>query len=230
MAKSALQEVFDLIGSIMNNLAPANIQKPAYAASDPSQMKLTYGKSSSTLSDASIQPAMPTTISQTQGNLDFKELERKMRAGLRAYNNGQPLPIEEHIPTFIQASQKYPVFTKHPYLLPAVSLVETSGGKNWQLYHNPLSWAARVQMAGNYNPASSAQSINDMITAVGGDQNRGAGYPAEIAASRVNQIRPYQKFRDSGNLQDFTTTYETPDSNPNYHRDVSNFIQMFEKQ
>lgn len=194
----------------------------------PDDIKITYGKSTSS-SPQNFERAIRTQP------VNEGEIERKIRSGFKEYSKGEKLPIEEHIPTMVAATRRYPIFQKYPYLIPAVSIVETSGGRNYQLYNNPLSWAARVQVAGGYNPKSVQESIEDFITAVGGDASRASGggryLPgSEIYESRKRQPEIYKPFRETGDVRTFAKTYETPQSNPNYERDLLNFIQMFERQ
>jgi hypothetical protein len=157
------------------------------------------------------------------------DLESRIRAGYRKYSGGKEVPMEKNIPLLVEAAKKYPIFQQNPYLIPAVSLVETSGGQNWKLNNNPLSWAARVQQAGNYKPQSDSQSIMDMITAVGGDAERGKGYDPETAKTRQAQTAPYEKFRKSNDLKDFATTYEDA-GNLKYYPALMDAIKLFQNQ
>lgn len=159
----------------------------------------------------SAKATIPSPSPKSSQNSD-EQLAQQILAGYRKYNKGQSVPMEKYIPAMVEATRRYPIFAQNPYLIPSVSIAETSAGKNWQQNNNPLSWAARVQQAGDYNPSSWDQSIEDMITAVGGEQNRGRGYTGDIAASRQRQIVPYEKFRQSNNLSDFVNTYEPANS------------------
>jgi len=170
---------------------------------------------------------MPTVTPTATPMPSDQELENKIRAGYRKYSGGKEVPMEKHIPLMVQAAKKYPIFQQNPYLIPAVSIVETSAGQNWRLNNNPLSWAARVQQAGDYSPQSEEQSINDMITAVGGDAERGKGFDPETAKRRQAQVAPYEKYRKSNNLQDFATTYEDV-SNSKYYPALQSALKYFE--
>ena len=157
-----------------------------------------------------------------------QEIERKIRAGFREYNKGQELPMEKYIPQLLEATKRYDIFKKYPYLIPAVSLNETSGGKNYTNLKNPVSWGARIKDV--YQPQSPEQAIEDMMTAVGGDPNRGAGFDPKTAANRMRTAEYYRKFRESGDLKDFSETFEPATNNPEYYQNLINFIQMFERQ
>ena len=154
-----------------------------------------------------------------------EDIEKKIRSGLKQYSKGKELPIEKYIPQMVAATERYPIFQQYPYLIPAVSIVETSGGANWRRLNNPLSWGARAQAAGLYNPQSVEQSIEDFITAVGGDINRG---PA--GSDRQRQIEYYRPFREKGDISLFANTYEPPENNPNYLQDLLSYLALFENQ
>jgi hypothetical protein len=176
------------------------------------------------------KPQLPTTPTTTPTATTFDQdaLARQIQEGYRKYSGGQEVPMEQYIPLMVAAAQKYPIFKENPMLLPATSIVETSAGQNWKLNNNPLSWAARIQQAGGYSPTSPEQSINDMITAVGGDQNRGAGYDPETAASRLQTMRYYDKFRNSKNLKDFAETYDG--GNDKYYPALIEALKHFQTQ
>lgn len=167
----------------------------------------------------------PYTVGQ---NITPEEVQRKLKAGFQEYSKGQGVPMEAHIPQLVQGAEKYPGLKNNPFLTAAVSLNETSGGRNWQENNNPVSWGARIKDV--YQPKSVEQALEDMMSAVGGDPNRGAGYDDATAKSRMNTAAIYQPFRDTNNLQDFSFRYESPKNNPKYYEDLIKFIQMFEKQ
>ena len=151
-------------------------------------------------------------------------VEEKIRKGFQAYGGGKPLPIEHHIPQFVEATEKYPIFKQNPYLLPQIAILESSGGRNVTRENNPLNWGARIQKQGLYQPKSWEQSIQDAITAIAGDiQARPPSQP-----TRHRQIAYYEPFRRSGDLRDFANIYE-PD-NPDYYRNLMEGIKLFENQ
>lgn len=171
----------------------------------------------------------PTTSPYTFGqNLNKQELERKLRSGFQEYSKGQGVPMENYIPNLVSGVEKYPGLKQNPFLTAAVSINETSGGRNWQQNKNPVSWGARIKDI--YQPESVDQALEDMMSAVGGDPNRGAGYDPETAKSRMATAAIYQPFRDSNNLQDFSFRYESPNNNANYYQDLIKVLQMFERQ
>ncbi len=163
-------------------------------------------------------------------NLSKADLQRKIQEGYREYSGGRQVPMEDYMNKMVDAPSRFPAFAKNPFLIPAVSVVETSAGQNWKLNKNPISWAARVQQAGGYSPSSPDQAIEDMITAVGGDPNRGAGFDPQTAQNRMATESYYQPFRNTNNLWDFTQAYENSSGNPNYYPALVKALQMFERQ
>lgn len=165
---------------------------------------------------------------QAQQEPQISDVERKMRAGFRAYADqhagGKALPIEKHIPQFVEAAEKYPIFKQNPYLLPQSSILESSAGLNVTRENNPLNWGARIQKQGLYSPQSWEQSIQDAITAIAGDVE--ARPPTQ--PTRHRQTTYYEPFRRSGDLRDFANIYEP--ANPDYHENLLKGIEFFERQ
>jgi len=158
-------------------------------------------------------------------------VEEKIRRGLRAYSDkyagGKQLPIEEYIPLFVKATEKYPIFKQNPYLLPQISILESSAGLNVTRPNNPLNWGARVQKQGLYSPKSWEQSINDAITAIAGDI--GARPPSQPI--RYRQTTYYEPFRNTGDINLFAKAYEPRgDEGRSYARDLIEGIKVFENQ
>jgi len=156
------------------------------------------------------------------------EIERKIRAGLEGYSRihagGRQLPIMDYVPQFAQAAEKYPIFQQNPYLLPQMSILESSAGLNVTRPNNPLNWGARIQQQGLYQPKSWEESINDAITAIAGDiQARPPSQP-----NRFRQTTYYGPFRQSGNLRTFADIYEP--ANPDYYPALMEGIRFFEGQ
>ncbi len=173
---------------------------------------------------APSQPQNTTPMAPINGGgaVNYDTLGQQMVKGLRGQLGGQT-PIENYIPQFVEAAKKYPIFQKYPFLLPQIAILESSGGVNVTRANNPLNWGARIQAAGQYSPNSWQQSIDDAITAIGGDYNS-----RPKGSTRGANADFYQKFRDSGNLKDFVSTYEP--ANDSYYGNLSKGIEFFNKQ
>lgn len=174
------------------------------------------------------QPAATSSPYKFGQNISKQEVERKLKAGFQEYSHGKGVPMEAHIPQLVAGAEKYPGLQNNPFLTAAVSLNETSGGQNWTNLKNPVSWGARIKDI--YQPSSADQALEDMMSAVGGDPNRGQGFDPQTAQTRMQTAAAYQPFRDSNNLQDFSFRYESPNNNPDYYKNLIQFIQMFERQ
>ena len=162
------------------------------------------------------QPAPEVKEEVTKEDAD---IEKNIRKGLKQYSKGGDLPIEEQIPLFVEIAKKYPIFQKYPYLLPQISILESSGGQNITRENNPLNWAARIQKQGLYQPQSWEQSIMDAATAIAGDRPAGP---------RQRQQTYYDKFRKTGDIADFANAWEPRgDKGRSYAHDLIMGMEQF---
>jgi hypothetical protein len=164
-----------------------------------------------------VNPLIESYSSQPTTTDDIKNAIIK---GLEEY--GAASELIGFADKFAQATERYPIFKKYPFLLPQIAIAETSGGKYVTRENNPLNWGARSQVAGFYSPQSWEQSIEDAITAIGGEENRGPK-----GSNRQRQTEYYKKFRETGNLKDFTDVYEP--ANGDYYNIISKGMPLFEK-
>lgn len=153
-------------------------------------------------------------------NIQVKEtprdnIEYKIKKGLRTYSElyygGQPLPSEDHISQFIEASKKYPFFKKHPYLLPTLTILETSGGLNITRPNNLVNWAIRLPENNEaFSHMTRAQVLDRAISGIG--------------ERDINYIG----IRDTGDLLKFANKYEP--CNESYYTNMLKMIGFFERQ
>jgi len=143
----------------------------------------------------------------------FAKSERidKTKRGMTGFfkNYGSPF-TQEDINSFAVEADKYPITQKYPYLLPAVSIKETSAGKNITYPNNPLNW-------GIYEPTFQPKSNLETI--------------AKATSGIAQRFPQYQKFRDSGDLMDFGSTYApaSDDNDPNYGIKLSELFKQFQQ-
>lgn len=129
----------------------------------------------------------------------FGSVETAIRKGFEEYGNPPAATLSGE---FAKQAETYPIFKKYPYLLPAISINETSGGKNVTYPNNLMNWG----IYNDFNPKTPAESI-------------------ERAASGIGKRTPYYEgFRNTGNLRDFVYTYAPPTEN-----DSERYIQNLEK-
>lgn len=127
------------------------------------------------------------------------DYEKVIRLGFEKYGNP---PVAAYAAQFAQIPQKYDIFKKHPYLLPAVSIIETSGGKNMKFKNNPLNWGKQ-----------------DMPS---------VEYVIDKAASGISGRFPYYKdFLETGDLKDFIKVYAPPHENERYEEKLNWALSLF---
>lgn len=164
---------------------------------------------------------MPTQAPQP-AHVQFvpEEASRRLQAGFNEYLNksqDQGLSsIHERVPQFVKAAETYPVFKANPYLIPAVSILETSAGRNITRPNNLINWGVRIP------------ENNEMFKKMTQEQ------VLEIALRRIGKDSPYyEKFRHGKKLtdkeiQDFANIYEP--TNASYGPNLIDTIKMFERQ
>lgn len=143
--------------------------------------------------------------------LESYERVRRIMKGMQGFfkNYGSPFS-QEDIGSFAAEAEKYPITQKYPYLMPAISVNETSAGKNVSHPNNPLNW-------GIYEPTFQPKSNLETI--------------AKATSGIAQRFPQYQKFRDTGNLMDFGNTYAPPSDNndPNYGGKLAELFKQFQQ-
>lgn len=157
---------------------------------------------------------MPSTNMGDDTQLDnsnsSENLGQKILKGLRA-QLGKKTPIEDYIPQFVDAANKYPFFKQNPYLLPQLSILETSGGQNVTRPNNFLNWG--INYPGN-NDAFSKMKPEDVL---------------DRAISGLGERDPnYTNIRQTNDLMQFAKTYEP--ANPDYYNNLVKGMQVFQSQ
>lgn len=136
--------------------------------------------------------------------------EAQIREGWDSYGDGNA-PASTASATFAEVANQYPILQKHPGLLPAMAMKETSGGKapgqknwfNWGIYQD------------SYKEQDPNQVIRDVAAAIAGEDSPSSHY--------------YEKFRDTGNIRDMLDRYAPPTENDTalYHKQLLDWIEMF---
>lgn len=153
----------------------------------------------------------PTRALPKPTNMKNAELAEKIRKGFIKYG-GENLPVATLAASFADETMKYPILKRYPYLLPSIALKETSGGKHQAYKHNPMNYGIYLQQAGQFNPESPEEVIMKSARAIGGEQSL------------------YNKFQETGNLDDFINTYAPPVENDTkkYRQDLDYFFNLFQ--
>jgi hypothetical protein len=154
-------------------------------------------------------PSPTVTPTPSPVSKDEKSVTEKIKKGFSDYGNP---PAATMAATFAREALKYPVLAKHPGLLPAMSLKETSGGKA-QGVKNWFSWGIHDPTYKETNPE---QVIKDVAQALGSDNSPSSHY--------------YKKFRQTGDIMDMLNTYAPPTENDTalYHKQMLEWKKAFE--
>ncbi len=142
------------------------------------------------------------------------DVGERIRRGLVRYG-GEDLPALKYLPHFTEATKKYPMFQHNPYLLPQMTILETSGGRNITRPNNLLNWG--ISFPGN-NQAFSKMKAEDVLnTAISGLGERSPYY------KKFRQSRPLTREE----VEEFARTYEP--ANPDYGRSLWEGMETFRK-
>lgn len=179
---------------------------------NPAPIKINFAQPTATPSPTPIQTAQPSRQAYQQA------IEKGFE------NWGSP-PAATLSGTYAQAPETAEIFRKYPFLLPAQSLAETSGGAKQAVSNNPQNWGLYAQRSGNYNPSSPVQVVQDAMSAIGGTRSAETANPDQMRTQGY-----YQDFRNSGDLHDFAKNYAPPTENDTekYVRDLISIMSVFE--
>lgn len=169
-------------------------------------------------------PTASPTPMPTQTENDYTENDYKMAIEEGFKNWGSP-PAATLSAEYAKAPiSGGDIYKKHPFLLPAQSLAETSGGLKQKFANNPQNWGIVPQAKGDYTPSSPAQVINDAMSGIGGTRTLDTHTPTQ-----VNTQDYYKKFRETGDLMDLARTYAPPGENDTekYARDLQLIMDVF---
>jgi hypothetical protein len=136
---------------------------------------------------------------------DAQEAIKRIKKGFETYGNPPVSGLAEYM---VQESMKYPQLAKNPWIIPAIALKETGGGKNMKFSNNPLNW-------GIYEKSFQPKSMEEVI---------------ERATSGIGKrMGAYQDFRNSGEAKDIIKRYAPPSENDTqkYIEDMEYFRKMF---
>lgn len=167
-----------------------------------------------------------TTNKELETNKTKKEeLKKAIEEGLNHYGS----PLASMSANFAEMPDS-PIYDEYPYLIPAISILESSGGKNITYKNNPFNWAVYAQKEGKYQPSSIEQAIKDISTGIGGRRAE-QGYTSEQLRTAAN----YEKFRKTGSLEDFANVYAPISDNPEtggntYANNLRKVMSLFESK
>lgn len=167
------------------------------------------------------QPTATPTITELLEKQDQVEqqvlgstsnIEDRIRQGLINYG-GEDLPALEYVPQFAEAAERYPLFANNPYLLPQISVLETSGGRNITRPNNLLNWG--INYPGN-NEIFAEKSIPWVLErAISGLGERSSYYEPFRTGEPLTREE----------IEQFAKTYEP--KNPQYGHNLWEGMRIF---
>lgn len=132
---------------------------------------------------------------------------------LEGFGNYNATPSAEAVKTMASAPSRYEIYGEYPYLLPALSIIETSAGqnitrpKNVENPQNLLNWGSYT----DFIPKSQAESVEKALTGIG------------------ERMPYYEDFRKSKKLEDFVKSYApASDGNQGYLENLIKSMQYFD--
>lgn len=154
-----------------------------------------------------LTPQPAVLGAQAQPKVTAEQIQR----GWDNYGDGKA-PAATMSAVFADVANQYPVLQKHPGLLPAMAMKETSGGKapnqkNW------FNWGVHLD---DYNEPDPEKVIRSVARAIGSDDSGSSHY--------------YKKFRETEDIGDLLNVYAPPVENDTglYHKQLLNWMKMFE--
>jgi hypothetical protein len=148
-----------------------------------------------------------------------------VKDGYKNWFGESPVPVTDYAEKVYDEEIKYPIYTKYPFLIPAIAFLETRGGRDLQPQNasasahkrfNATSWAIHVKPE-DWTPSSLDEVLNKTVSGIGARS-------------------PYYKgFRETGNLSDIGNIYAPPSDNggpggtggETYAKNLSNVMDVF---
>lgn len=160
------------------------------------------------------QQVAPVAQGQQYGGYSLPEYQAAIQEGFKHW--GSP-PAATMAAQMAQAIATSPIYQKYPFLIPAITLNETGGGNPDKIAYpnNITNWGIRSP---GYQPATTLQNLQDMITGVAG--TRQLVQPTESPYNWWYRQPGLQQFRQSMDLRDLANFYAPKSDNPLYGGDV----------
>lgn len=140
------------------------------------------------------------------------DIEKRIRERLISYG-GEDLPALQYLPEFVEATQNYDLFKHNPYLLPQISILETSGGRNVTRPNNLINYGVRSpEIMALFERVGMQEALKRSIKEMG---ETGSAY------ARFRTGRPLT----DEELMDFARTYEP--MNESYYENLRSGMSTF---
>lgn len=130
-------------------------------------------------------------------------------------NWGSP-PAATLAAEFAKTRQEGPIFEKYPFLAPAVSILESSGGKYQKQPNNLLNWGINLPK-GYFNPKSPEEVIQKMASGI------------------ARRSPAFGQFRKTLDLEDLAKNYAPESDNPGtggstYANNLKKVMEIFQSK
>ena len=119
-------------------------------------------------------------------------------------------------PMFAESINKYDIYKQYPFLLPAISILETGGGNPEKIKqtHNILNWGINLPK-GWFEPQSKKEVIE------------------KTASGIAERMAGFEKFRETRNLEDLANVYAPEVDNPltggkKYAKNLKKVMDVFQ--
>lgn len=185
--------------TLMRNIKPQNAVQPMVA---PMRQPIAPSPQATPTSIPPLQRFAPVARAAAPSPSPTPVPSNPNQALIDAYKKGFEYygnpPAATLAAQMVEESQKYPIFKKFPFLPAAISILESGGGKNMsdkQKPYNMTSWGINLPK-GYFNPSSVNEVVSKTISGVG------------------QRTPAFQKFRDTGNLNDLADVYAPKSDNP----------------
>lgn len=203
----------NLIDKIRETLSPQIISplqdEPDWSFSAPPTPPPRQGETidnriTNSLIDAGKLPEAQREIYPQQSGLGLADL-------LKGFGKYGATPSAQAVQEMVKAQSDYPVFRDNPALLPGVSIIESSAGRNMTRPRNDptnlLNWGIYT----DFMPKDQAHSVSRAASGIG------------------ERMSYYEPFRQSGKLEDFTSAYApASDGNEGYLNKLLSAMQHFQ--
>ncbi len=130
-------------------------------------------------------------------------------------------PDEQTLQAYVDAIGSNPIYQRLPFLLPAISVAETSGGVKTKQKNNILNWGINLPK-GYFTPQSPSEVISKAASGIAG------------RTQDFTQRKGLERFRKSRNLKDLADWYAPIENNPEtggdvYAQNLQSIMDIFNK-
>jgi hypothetical protein len=204
-----------------NNWFQIAIQKAQELLSPKLFSPIPASAAEATLSPTVTPQQQPVQQLQEPPKKQFSQDQYKQAIQAGFQNWGNP-PAATLAGEFAKAPGSDPIYQQYPFLLPAISVLETSGGAKEKQPNNLLNWGINLPK-GYFDPQNPQETINKAMTGLAG---RTPDYTPQ---------KYLDTFRKTGDLSALGNWYAPPSDNPGtggntYADNLRQVMSIFQKK